>query len=98
MYPIVKKTAIRTATMKNTLSSCLLPSTNSNSPSSFFAIRNYYFLLWSGPGTARSGNVRPARDRARRRVQGPSDGGNQIQREGEHDGCVLLRSDLDEGL
>jgi hypothetical protein len=38
MYPIVKKSPNRTTTMKKPLSNWRLPSTSSNSPSSFFAI------------------------------------------------------------
>ena len=37
MYPIENSTASRITTIRNTLISCRLPSTNSNSPSSFLA-------------------------------------------------------------
>src|SRR5204862_4725934 len=38
IYPMLKKIANSTTTMKNPLSNCLLPSTSSNSPSSFLGI------------------------------------------------------------
>jgi hypothetical protein len=40
MYPIENNTANRITTIRNTLMSCLFPSTNSNSPSSFLAKLN----------------------------------------------------------